>query len=269
MIQFFSTKSPVLLALIATLFTWLITACGAAVIFFKRDISRKILDSSLGFSAGVMIAASFFSLLLPSIEMSKEIGLPEWFPVTFGFLLGGFFLRLIDKFVPHLHLNEPVEKKEGIDANLKKTTLLILAITIHNFPEGLAVGVAFGSIKNGNINQFLGALSLTFGIAIQNFPEGMAVSLPLRREGFSKFQSFWYGQLSAIVEPIGGIIGAGLVMISKPILPFALAFAAGAMIFVVIEELIPESQTSGNSDLSTMGAITGFALMMILDVGLG
>ena len=180
-----------------------------------------------------------------------------------------FFLRLIDKFLPHLHLNTPIDKAEGVKTNLKKTTLLILAITIHNFPEGLAVGVAFGSIVNGDYTQFIGAVSLTIGIGIQNFPEGMAISLPLRREGFSRFKSFWYGQLSAVVEPIGGILGATMVLFFNQLLPFALSFAAGAMIFVVVEELIPESQGSGNSDLSTMGAIIGFALMMFLDVGLG
>ena len=264
-----SNYPPVLLAFLGTLFTWFVTALGSAVIFIRKEVNKKILDTSLGFSAGIMIAASFFSLLLPSIEISKELGFYKWFPAVSGFLGGGLFLRLIDKIIPHLHINEPIEKAEGIKTNLKKTTLLILAITIHNFPEGLAVGVAFGSIINGNITQFIGAVSLTIGIAIQNFPEGIAVSFPLRREGFSRFKSFWYGQLSAIVEPIGGIIGAGLVMVSKPILPFALSFAAGAMIFVVVEELIPESQSSGNSDLSTMGAIIGFALMMLLDVALG
>ncbi len=268
MLENFYHISPIFQALIGTTFTWLITACGAAVIFLKKDISRKILDASLGFSAGIMIAASFFSLLLPSIEIASNIGFPKWLPATSGFLLGGFFLRLLDKFIPHLHLDKSIENAEGIKTNLRKSTLLILAITIHNFPEGLAVGVAFGSIINGNMSQLLGAISLTIGIAIQNFPEGMAVSLPLRREGFSKFKSFWYGQLSAIVEPIGGIIGAGLVIIAKPILPFALSFAAGAMIFVVIEELIPESQSSGNEDISTIGAIIGFAIMMFLDVAL-
>jgi len=258
-----------LLAFLGTLFTWFVTALGSAVIFIKKEINKKILDSSLGFSAGIMIAASFFSLLLPSIKISKELGFYEWFPAVSGFLCGGLFLRLIDKIIPHLHFNDPIEKAEGIKTNLKKTTLLILAITIHNFPEGLAVGVAFGSISNGNINQFIGALTLTIGIAIQNFPEGMAVSLPLRREGFSRFKSFYYGQLSAIVEPIGGILGAWLVMVSKSVLPFALSFAAGAMIFVVIEELIPESQSSGNNDLSTIGVIIGFTLMMFLDVIFG
>jgi len=269
MLEKFISFPPILQAFLATLFTWFVTALGAGVIFLKKEISRKVLDSSLGFSAGIMIAASFFSLLLPSIEISKEIGLPEWLPCTAGFLAGGFFLRLIDKFIPHLHLDTPVENAEGIKTNLKKTTLLVLAITIHNFPEGLAIGVAFGSIIDKSHAHLIGAISLTIGIAIQNFPEGMAISLPLRREGFSRFKSFWYGQLSAIVEPIGGVIGAAIVILAKPILPFMLSFAAGAMIFVVVEELIPESQSSGNSDLATIGVIIGFALMMILDVGLG
>ncbi len=261
-----SSLSPVLQALLATIFTWLVTALGASVVFFKRDISRKVLDASLGFAAGIMISASFWSLLLPAVELSSSSGSPPWLPVTVGFLAGGIFLRLLDKYVPHLHLFMPEEKAEGIKTKrFGRITLLILAITIHNFPEGLAIGVAFGSIPFAGNVSFAGALALTLGIAIQNFPEGMAVSLPLRREGISPFKSFWYGHLSAIVEPIGGVIGAGLVILSKPILPYALAFAAGAMIFVVIEELIPESQSGENTDIATMGALVGFSVMTILD----
>ncbi len=265
----FYSAPPILQALLATFFTWFVTALGASVVFFKKEINRKLLDASLGFAAGIMISASFWSLLLPAMELSKGGKLPMWFPATFGFLVGGFFLRLLDKFVPHLHLFLPKEKAEGLKSNLKKTTLLILAITIHNFPEGLAIGVAFGSIALAKKEVLSGAIALTFGIAIQNFPEGMAVSLPLRREGLSRIKSFWYGQLSAIVEPFGGILGAGLVILSKPILPYALSFAAGAMIFVVIEELIPESQIGENSDIATIGALLGFSVMMILDVAFG
>ncbi len=260
--------SAVLQALVATLFTWFITALGSAVVFLKKDLSRKTLDFSLGFAGGVMIAASFFSLLLPAIEASSSEGVPGWFPATVGFLAGGFFLRILDKLIPHLHLFLPPEKAEGIKTHFRKTTLLVLAITIHNFPEGLAIGVAFGSIGLIKGVSLSGAIALTVGIAIQNFPEGMAVSLPLRREGLSRFKSFWYGQVSALMEPIGGVLGAWLVEIARPLLPYVLAFAAGAMIFVVVEEVIPESQSSGNSDTATLGALIGFAAMMALDVGL-
>ncbi|RLG56664.1 MAG: ZIP family metal transporter [Candidatus Hydrothermarchaeota archaeon] len=265
----FSALPPIFQAFLATMFTWAVTALGAGVVFFKEDINRKVLDASLGFAAGIMIAASFWSLLLPSIQLSSGGRLPAWFPATVGFLSGGFFLRLLDKFIPHLHLNMPQEKAEGIKSNLRKTTLLMLAITIHNFPEGLAIGVAFGSIASAKTVSLSGAIALAIGIAIQNFPEGMAVSLPLRREGLSKIRSFWYGQLSALVEPLGGILGAGLVILSKPILPYALSFAAGAMMFVVIEELIPESQSGENADMATIGALIGFAVMMVLDVAFG
>ncbi len=263
-----SGSSPVLLAFIATLFTWFVTLLGSAVVFFKKDMSRKVLDASLGFAAGIMISASFWSLLLPSVEMARGMqGIPVWFPPVLGFVVGGVFLRLIDFLTPHLHLFLPEEKKEGvIRAGLKKTTLLILAITIHNFPEGLAVGVAFGAVGKGNEEALLGAFALALGIGIQNFPEGMAVSLPLRREGLSPLKSFFFGQLSAVVEPLGGILGAWLVSVFHYLLPYALSFAAGAMIFVVVEELVPESQAGDHSDIATMGVILGFALMMLLDV---
>jgi len=264
-IEFYSLP-PFIQALLATTFTWLITALGAGVVFFKKDINRKVLDFSLGFSAGIMISASIWSLLLPSIEISQ--GKFSWLPASIGFLIGGLFLRLLDKFIPHLHLFLPEEKAEGVKSNLKKTTLLILAITIHNFPEGLAIGIAFGSVAYGE-GTVAGAIALAIGIAIQNFPEGMAVSLPLRKEGYSQAKSFWYGQLSAVVEPVGGVLGAALVIISKPILPYALAFAAGAMIFVVVEELIPESQSAENADIATIGTLIGFVVMMILDVTFG
>lgn len=262
--------SPVIQALIATLFTWFVTSAGAGIVFFTKDINKKLLDGMLGFAGGVMIAASYWSLLEPSIEMSRQMGLPSWLPSAAGFLSGAVFLRIVDKILPHLHIGFPVQEAEGIKTSWRRTTLLILAITIHNIPEGLAVGVAFGAVEAGLPSATLaGAIALAIGIGLQNFPEGMAVSMPLRREGFSRLKSFWYGQLSGIVEPVAGIIGAWAVMIARPLLPYALSFAAGAMIFVVVEELIPESQRGGNTDIATMGAITGFLTMMILDVGLG
>src|SRR4030066_665807 len=255
---------PVLQALLATCFTWGLTALGAAGVFIAKDISKKILDTMLGFAAGVMVAASFWSLLAPAIELSEGKDLPVWVPATAGFLLGGIFLRGIDKILPHLHIGFPIEEAEGIKTGWQRSTLLILAITLHNIPEGLAVGVAFGAVAAGVPSATLaGAVALAIGIGIQNFPEGLAVSMPLRREGMSRFKSFWYGQLSAVVEPIAGVLGAVAVILAQPILPYALAFAAGAMIFVVVEELIPESQRGGNTDLATAGAMIGFAVMMV------
>lgn len=235
-----------------------------------KDINRKTLDLMLGFAGGVMIAASFWSLLAPSIEMSEGKNIPTWLPALVGFLFGGIFLRGVDKILPHLHPYFPIEKAEGIKTTWNRIVLLILAITLHNFPEGLAVGVAFGALAAGFPQATLaGAITLAIGIGIQNFPEGLAVSMPLRREGMSRLRSFWYGQLSAIVEPIAGVIGAGAVILAKPILPYALGFAAGAMIFVVVEDIVPESQYGGNTDLATMGAMIGFAVMMVLDVAFG
>ena len=266
----FQSLSPVLQALLATLFTWALTAAGAATVFFTRSVSRKLLDSMLGFAAGVMIAASYWSLLAPSIEMSGNHPIGSWFPPAVGFLLGGAFLRLLDKVLPHLHLNAPMDQAEGIKTQWERSVLLVLAITLHNIPEGLAVGVAFGGVASGLPSASLaGAVALALGIGIQNFPEGMAVSMPLRREGLGLWKSFWYGQLSGIVEPMAGVAGAAAVLVARPILPYALAFAAGAMIFVVIEELIPESQAGGNGDLATLGAMGGFTVMMILDVAMG
>lgn len=270
MIDYFQNLHPVLQALVATCFTWGLTALGAAGVFIAKDISKKMLDMMLGFAAGVMIAASFWSLLAPAIVMSEGKGIPVWVPAAAGFLLGGIFLRVIDKILPHLHLGFPMAEVEGIKTSWQRSTLLILAITLHNIPEGLAVGVAFGAVASGLPSATLaGAIALAIGIGIQNFPEGLAVSLPLRREGMSRLKSFWYGQLSAVVEPIAGVIGAAVVIIAQPILPYALSFAAGAMIFVVIEELVPESQRGGNTDLATGGAMVGFAVMMILDVAFG
>jgi len=261
---------PVLQALLATLFTWALTALGAATVFMAKDVSRKVLDWTLGFAGGVMIAASFWSLLAPAIEMSGGVDLPVWFPAAAGFLIGGAFLRVVDKVLPHLHIGFPVEEAEGIKTTWQRSTLLILAITLHNIPEGLAVGVAFGAVVAGLPSATLAAaIALAIGIGIQNFPEGLAVSMPLRREGMSRLRSFWYGQLSGIVEPVAGVIGAAAVIFARPLLPYALGFAAGAMIFVVVEEVIPESQRGGNTDLATMGAMIGFAVMMILDVAFG
>lgn len=262
--------SPVLLALLATLYTYLTTAMGAAMVFFFRTINRKILNSMLGFAAGIMIAASFWSLLKPAIEMATESGSTPWMPAVIGFLSGGAFILLIDKLLPHLHMGLAIDKAEGIHTTWQRSVLLILAITLHNIPEGLAVGVAFGALeRNQDLGTLSGAVALAIGIGLQNFPEGAAVSIPLRREGFSRKKSFFYGQLSGVVEPIAGVLGAYLVLVVEPLLPYALSFAAGAMIFVVVEELIPESQTGNETDLSTIGAMLGFAVMMLLDVALG
>jgi len=270
MVAWFTGLNPVLQALIATLFTWSVTALGAAFVFFFKSINRKVLDGMLGFAAGVMIAASYWSLLAPAIEMAEEGSLPAWVPATTGFLMGGFFLWIIDKILPHLHLGFPRQDAEGIKTSWHRSVLLVLAITLHNIPEGLAVGVAFGALASDLPSATLGgAIALALGIGIQNFPEGTAVAVPLRREGFTRLRSFWYGQLSGFVEPIAGVLGAFAVIFIKPILPYALAFAAGAMIFVVVEELIPESQLEKNTDIATLGAMGGFAVMMTLDVALG
>lgn len=268
--DFFNNISPVIQALIATGFTWFVTALGAALVFFFKTINRKILDSFLGFAAGVMIAASFWSLLAPAIELSEEAGKIPWLAPVIGFLMGGLFLKLADSLIPHVHSDKPTEKAEGIKTNWKRSILLVTAITLHNIPEGLAVGVAFGAVAAGIPSVGIAsAIILAVGIGLQNFPEGAAVAIPLRREGLSRFKSFWYGQLSGMVEPVAGVLGAAAVFAMKPILPYALSFAAGAMIYVVVEELIPEAQTSGNSDIATIGTMLGFAVMMLLDVALG
>lgn len=270
MIGFFADLNPVLQALLATCFTWLITALGAAAVFFFRSVKQEVLDSMLGFAAGVMIAASFWSLLAPAIAMAETTtALPAWVPALVGFLLGGLFLRLVDFLLPHLHLSFP-DEAEGLTTSWRRSILLVLAVTLHNIPEGLAVGVSFGALAAGLPEASLaGAVALAIGIGLQNFPEGMAISVPLRREGLSRLKSFWYGQLSGAVEPIAGVLGAMAVILVRPLLPYALAFAAGAMIFVVVEDLIPESQANGNRDIATMGAMLGFAVMMTLDVALG
>jgi ZIP family zinc transporter len=238
--------------------------------FFFKTIHRRVLDAMLGFAAGVMIAASYWSLLAPAIEMAEGSDLPAWVPATSGFLLGGAFLWVIDKLLPHLHPGFPKEEAEGVSTSWRRSILLVLAITIHNIPEGLAVGVAFGALAADLPSASLGgAIALAIGIGIQNFPEGTAVSVPLRREGLSRGKCFWYGQLSGVVEPIAGVLGAALVIVMQPVLPYALAFAAGAMIYVVVEELIPESQLEKHTDVATIGAMLGFAVMMTLDVALG
>jgi len=262
-------SNPIIQSLIAGLFTWFITALGSAGVFLFKTINRWILDASLGFSAGVMIAASFWSLLAPSIELSKNIGLIIWVPPLVGFLLGGLFLWTLDKILPHVHINELKVNAEGIKTSWHKTILLFIAITLHNIPEGLAIGVAFGACFVGIEGATLSsAIALAIGIGIQNFPEGFAISMPFRREGLTKAKSFFYGQASAIVEPVMAVLGAASVIYIRPLLPYALSFAAGAMIFVTIEEIIPESQ-SNNTDIATIGAMIGFAIMMVLDVALG
>ncbi len=270
MIAWLEAQNPVLQAFLATCFTWLVTAAGSGLVFAFRSLNRKVLDGMLGFAAGVMIAASYWSLLAPAIEMAEESGGISWLPATAGFLLGGAFLLLVDRLLPHLHLGLPVEEAEGLKTSWQRSILLVSAITLHNIPEGLAVGVAFGALAaNLPSTSFAGAVALALGIGIQNFPEGTSVSVPLRREGMSRLKAFWYGQLSGVVEPIAGVLGAALVILMRPILPYALAFAAGAMIYVVVEELVPESHRESFTDVATVGAMLGFAVMMTLDVALG
>lgn len=274
MLDFFARFSPVQQALIGTLFTYGVTALGAGLVFFFKSINKNVLNGMLGFAAGVMIAASFWSLLSPSISMAEELGQTAWFTASVGFLGGGLFLYLVDKILPHLHMGLETNQAEGIKTSWQRSVLLVLAITLHNIPEGLAVGVAFGAAASGSLSgaTLAGAIALALGIGLQNFPEGAAVSIPLRREGFSRTKAFLYGQASGIVEPISGVIGAFAVVSMQNILPYALAFAAGAMIYVVIEELIPEAQQGeggSKTDIATIGAMIGFCVMMILDVALG
>jgi ZIP family zinc transporter len=269
----FQDLSPLLQSLFAGCFTWGVTALGASVVFFTRRVNRKLLDAMMGFAAGVMIAASFWSLLVPSIEMAEAQGIAGWIPAVIGFLVGGIFLRLADGLLPHLHPGADISEAEGLDTSWRRATLLVLAITLHNIPEGLAVGVTFGAaaleLEVATGATLAAAITLATGIGLQNFPEGIAVAMPLRGEGISRGRSFWYGQLSGVVEPIAAVAGAAAVLAVRPALPYALSFAAGAMIYVVVEELIPESQRHDNTDLATMGAMTGFAVMMVMDVALG
>lgn len=270
LLAYLESIDPVLAALYATTFTWLLTAAGASLVFFFKSMHRGVLDAMLGFTGGVMVAASFWSLLNPSIELSEGMypSMP-WMPAAVGFLIGALFLFGLDKIMPHLHINFREEEKEGVKTEWHKTTLLVLAITLHNIPEGLAVGILFGAAGLGIDGATIaGAVALAIGIGIQNFPEGFAVAMPLRRQGVSRRKSFWYGQLSAIVEPVFGVLGALAVIYMQPILPFALAFAAGAMIYVVVEEVIPETQRDKYTDVAVLGFIGGFLIMMILDVSL-
>ncbi|MGH9308015.1 MAG: ZIP family metal transporter [Vicinamibacterales bacterium] len=270
MADWFQQLNPVWQGLLAGIFTWALTALGAAAVFVFRSVNRRLLDGSLGFAAGVMIAASYWSLLAPSILLSEQMGLIEWLPPLVGFLAGAGALRVADSLLPHLHLFMPVAATEGVRTGLQRTALLVLAITLHNIPEGLAVGVAFGAAAAGSDTATLSsAIALAIGIGLQNCPEGMAVAVPLRGDGLSPARSFYYGQMSAWVEPLAAMLGAAAVLVMQPVLPYALAFAAGAMIFVVVEEVIPESQAGGHPDLATSGAILGFATMMVLDVALG
>jgi len=267
-LEFFNQTDPVLGALYATLFTWGLTALGASLVFFVKEMNRAILDGMLGFTGGVMVAASFWSLLAPGIAMSPGEGFIKVIPAAVGFALGALFIFGLDKILPHVHIN--FKETEGIKTPWHRTTLLVLAITLHNIPEGLAVGVLFGGVAAGIPEASIaGAVALALGIGIQNFPEGIAVSMPMRRHGVSRFKSFWYGQLSAIVEPVAAVIGAIAVTFFTPLLPYALAFAAGAMIFVVVEEVIPETQQDRFTDIATLGFIGGFIVMMTLDVALG
>ncbi len=269
MFDVLKNENPVLLAFFATLFTWAVTALGAALVFFFKSINQKLLNSMLGFASGVMIAASFWSLLNPAIEMASSMGKNPIIPAVVGFISGGILLFVIDRLLPHLHIGLETDQAEGIKTSWQRSVLLVLAITLHNIPEGMAVGVAFGALGLvDNPATFGGAVALALGIGIQNFPEGAAVSIPLRREGMSRIRSFVYGQASGLVEPIAAILGALLVLSIQPLLPYALSFAAGAMIYVVVEELIPEAQQHGSSDYSTTGAMIGFATMMFLDVAL-
>lgn len=271
--EWFSSLDPVPQALLAGLVTWAVTAAGAASVFLRKALPQAFLDAALGFAAGVMIAASFWSLLAPAIDLAAARGGPSWVPAVVGFLLGAAFLRLSDQLLPHLHPDlAESDHPEGVHVRLPHTTLLVLAITLHNIPEGLAVGVAFGGAAGAEAMHgvsLTAAVALAMGIAIQNLPEGVAVAMPLRREGQSRLRAFWYGQLSAAVEPVAAVAGAAAVSLIAPILPYALSFAAGAMLYVVVEELLPAAQRSGHTDLVTSATMIGFAVMMLLDVALG
>lgn len=266
-------NDPVLLALVSTCFTWFMTALGAGMVFFFKEINKRVLNMMLGFAAGIMVAASFWSLLEPAIEMAQSASIPAWLVAAIGFVGGAGFLCLADHVMPHAHFFAKEGQTEGIPTHLKRSILLVFSITLHNIPEGLAVGVAFGAAAaSGDHTSLLAAMAVALGIGLQNFPEGAAVSIPLRREGMSRFKSFMYGQASGVVEPMAGVLGAWAVAGMTPVLPYALAFAAGAMLYVVVEELIPEAQSGGeheSADLSTIGFIVGFTIMMIMDVALG
>ncbi len=263
MINFFIQLNPIVQALLATIFTWLITLIGASLVFFFKEINKNIMDSMLGFSAGIMIAASFFSLISPALDMAESLNMITWLIVALGFISGGILILMGDK------IFKKINTKKNNYSSMKRVLMLIFSITLHNIPEGLAVGVAFGSICYNLDGATIGsACLLALGIGLQNFPEGTAVSVPLRREGLSRSKAFFFGQLSGIVEPIFGVIGALLVLKIRLILPFLLSFAAGAMIYVVVQELIPESQTNDNKGMISFFTLLGFTIMMILDVAL-
>jgi ZIP family zinc transporter len=273
MLEWLREANPMLQALVGGSLTLALTAIGAAVVVMSGRLPPALLDAMLGFASGVMIAASFWSLLAPAIEMAEGQGTPAWIPAAVGFVAGAVFLRLADRYLPHLHPGLPMEEAEGIKTPWQRTTLLVLAITLHNIPEGLAVGVAFGAAATGmgqaSGATFASALALTIGIGLQNAPEGIAVAMPLRAAGVSRWKSFLAGTASAAVEPIAAVIGAAAVVLISALLPYALSFAAGAMIYVVVEELIPAAQRAGRADLATTATIGGFTVMMILDVALG
>lgn len=270
MFLWFESLSHPVQALFATLFTWGVTALGACLVFVFKNIKKNVMDGMLGFAAGVMIAASFWSLLSPGIEMASNLNMNTWLIAFLGFFSGGLLLFIGDRTYNYLDHNTVFGYSININPKMKRCLLLIFSITLHNIPEGLAVGVAFGSLAYGLEGATLpAACILALGIGLQNFPEGTAVSVPLRREGFSRTKSFFYGQLSGIVEPIAGVIGALLVVKIRYLLPFLLCFAAGAMIYVVVEELVPESQTNERKDLMALFTLIGFSVMMILDVALG
>jgi zinc transporter, ZIP family len=273
MLDWLGTLDPILQALVAGGFTWLVTALGAAVVVFTRGLRPWLVDAMLGFASGVMLAASYWSLLAPAIAMSAGGGVPGWFPAASGFVGGAIVVGIADRILPHLHPLAPAHEAEGVPTRWQRSTLLVTAITLHNVPEGLAVGVAFGAASLGVATaagaSLEGAVALALGIGLQNFPEGVAVAMPLRAAGVSRARSFWAGTFSAAVEPVAAVIGAAAVIGVQAMLPYALAFAAGAMVYVVVEELIPESQRGGRTDLATAATVIGFTVMMVLDVALG
>jgi len=269
MVSSFTEWDPILQAFLATVFTWILTTAGASFVFGMKSINRRIVDLMLGFAAGVMIAASVWSLLIPAMDLAEADGVPRWMPALVGFLIGGFFMFAIDRTLPHVHPGLSSDHAEGVKTAWARSTLLFTALTLHNIPEGLAVGVAFGAVAQEGGTTLAAAAALALGIGLQNLPEGTAVSLPLRGSGMSRGRSFVYGSLSGLVEPLAAVVGAAAVTVARPILPYVLAFAAGAMVYVVVEEVIPESQSGKNTDLATGGAMAGFALMMLLDVALG
>lgn len=268
--DFLLNLSTLELAILAAIFTWFATMAGASLVFVFKNIQKKYLNGMLGFAAGIMIAASIWSLIEPAFEITETKYELPWLPILIGFLSGAGFIFIIDKILPHLHFENDSKNTEGIKTKWNRSTLLVLAVTLHNIPEGLAIGVAFASLSGyTEISHLLPGIMLVVGMSIHNIPEGAAVSLPLFREGMSKRRAFFWGQFSGMVEVLGAIIGVLTVLIIDSILPYALTFAAGAMIYVVVEELIPQAQSDGKTDIPTIGAILGFSLMMVLDKAIG